>query len=278
MSMNYKKIQTSLEEINNYVNTLETECAKKTIFFTGGSGYLTDGIKKRLVQAGHTIIAWEEDLTEPIVWDKKAPSIDLIIHFGKPTPMDIDSNQYYQEWEAININMYKFAKQAGCPIINASSQSVELDIPDVSNVVSLAPIPKKDIKTIQLFNAESALTALPNTVISLRIPLVLDESLVAYQPNSWYSQIRTTGSKYEFQEDFYDFYVSNKEEKARGEVPTIPVMSLDRFRTVTLAKIYEVLGNCTGTKACARKETFEYPAISLEVPNIVKKIKAGFWA
>ncbi len=276
MSMNYKRIQANLEEINNYINNLERKCLKKTIFFTGANGYLGTRIKQRLVQAGHTVIAWDVDLTKEIIPTKNDPDVDLIIHFGKPEKSG-SSEEYYQAWDKVNMNIYKFAKAVGCPIINASTEAIELDIPCIENIINTGTdILKKDIFSIQKFNEEMALVQLPNAVVNLRIPLVLDESILEYKPKSWYAKIKAGEADVST-----NFYASNKEERERGEIPTIPIISLDRFTTVTLAKIYEVLKEDTGTtkrSSNKNKSTFKYPSINLELPDIVKKIKAGFWA
>ncbi len=279
MSMNYKRIQANLEEINNYIKDLERKCLKKTIFFTGANGYLGTRIKQRLVQAGHTVIAWDVDLTKEIIPTKNDPDVDLIIHFGKPEKSG-SSEEYYQAWDKVNMNIYKFAKAVGCPIINASTEAIELDIPCIENIINTGTdILKKDIFSIQKFNEEMALVQLPNAIVNLRIPLVLDESILEYKPKSWYAKIKAGEADIST-----NFYASNKEERERGEIPTIPIISLDRFTTVTLAKIYEVLKEDTGVNGLTKrspnknKSTFKYPSINLELPDIVKKIKAGFWA
>lgn len=277
MSMNYKNLKKE---------------SKKTIFFTGANGYLGTKIKTRLVQAGHTVIVWEEDLTQEISWDfnNKTPTIDLIIHFGRPdnnlseiqnaAPNSMEIS-YYQAWDKVNANINKFAKKAKCPIIHASTEAIELSIPDIKTIISTTVIKKKDIFNIQKFNLERNLNALPNSVINLRIPLVLDESIMDFKPNSWYAKIRKSqDNELDLTEDL-DFYTSNKNDRLNGRIPTIPILSLDRFSTITLAKIYEVLkedNDINNLKKKLNKEIFRYDSINLEFSDVVKKIKAGFWS
>ena len=250
MSRNYKRLTITHSRINSYISDLELKCIKKNIFFTGSDGYLGSRIKQRLIQAGHTIISWNNDLTQKIDWDDNCPAIDLIIHFG-------NSKLNIIALDKITENIYNLARSENCPIIFASSDSVKLDIPNMDDLINCEKeISYKDIKIIGMFNAEQVFLKLQKTT-NLRVPLILDESILKYKPNSWYANISKNRT----------FYKDNQ---------NISILSLDRFCTITLEKIYEVLKE-TGTKEKFNNEIFEYPSISLSVIDIISKINNGFW-
>ena len=206
MSVNYKKVMGKLDDINNYLENLEKNTTKKTIFFSGSENYLGVNVKKRLVQAGHTVID-----TDPKNYPVQAPNIDLIINF---------TFNYKKDF-------IKLSKRYNCPLISLIDNAIQES-------------PKAEIPTELLKK------------VNFLVPHVFDAKVTR-------------------KDSLYQIIKNNETISLPG---TLDIISLDKFVTVSLAKIYEILRK-NGTRST--QEIFKYESIKFETMDVYNKMNAGFW-